>query len=240
MNNTSGRSSGNTSGNTSENATENTSAITSATTLEAPAMASAVDDCAQVIHESWQRRAASLPERVTEIGHTLSEVFEFREIVYGSAEYKTTLALRHKILREPLGLNLWHENLSVEIDQRHFTLWQRAGSLTGSDNNSAQMLACVVIVPKGQGQVKLRQMAVSSRFQRRGLGQRLIAAVEDIMVNEGVKQIELSARESAVAFYQASHYACEGPAYVEVGLPHQRMTKMLKPTVKPTNNREQK
>ena len=183
-------------------------------------MASAVDDCAQVIHESWQRRAASLPERVTEIGHTLSEVFEFREIVYGSAEYKTTLALRHKILREPLGLNLWHENLS--------------------DNKSAQMLACVVIVPKGQGQVKLRQMAVSSRFQRRGLGQRLIAAVEDILVNEGVKQIELSARESAVAFYQASHYACEGPAYVEVGLPHQRMTKMLKPTVKPTNNREQK
>ena len=224
MNNTSGTTSGTTSENTSESLST----------------ASAVDDCAQVIHESWQRRVASLPEHVTEQGRTVSEVFEFREIVYGSDEYKTTLALRHQILREPLGLNLWHENLSVEIDQRHFTLWQRAGSLTGSDNNAAQLLACVVIVPKGQGRVKLRQMAVNSHFQRRGLGQRLIAAVEDILVNEGVKQIELSARESAVAFYQASHYACEGPAYVEVGLPHQRMTKMLKPTVKPTNNREQK
>ena len=224
MNNTSGTTSGTTSENTSESLST----------------ASAVDDCAQVIHESWQRRVASLPEHVTEQGRTVSEVFEFREIAYGSDEYKTTLALRHQILREPLGLNLWHENLSVEIDQRHFTLWQRAGSLTGSDNNAAQLLACVVIVPKGLGWVKLRQMAVNSRFQRRGLGQRLIAAVEDILVNEGVKQIELSARESAVAFYQASHYGCEGPAYVEVGLPHQRMTKMLKPTVKPTNNREQK
>jgi predicted GNAT family N-acyltransferase len=218
----------------------NTSGTTSENTSESLSTASAVDDCAQVIHESWQRRVASLSEHVTEQGRTVSEVFEFREIVYGSDEYKTTLALRHQILREPLGLNLWHENLSVEIDQRHFTLWQRAGSLTGSDNNAAQLLACVVIVPKDQGRVKLRQMAVNSRFQRRGLGQRLIAAVEDILVNEGVKQIELSARESAVAFYQASHYGCEGPAYVEVGLPHQRMTKMLKPTVKPTNNREQK
>lgn len=221
------------------NTSDSTPNITPNITPNSTPIPSAVDDCAQVVQEHWQRRAASLAEPVTEKGHTVSEVFECREILYGSDEYKTTLALRHQILREPLGLNLWHENLSVEIDQRHFTLWQRAGSLTGSDNNSAQLLACVVIVPKGQGWVKLRQMAVNSRFQRRGLGQRLIAAVEDILFNEGVKQIELSARASAVAFYEASHYACEGPAYVEVGLPHQRMTKMLKPTVNPTNNREQ-
>jgi len=227
MNNTSGRSS------------ESTSQITSDNTSESPSPASAVDDCAQVIHESWQRRAASLADHGAEQRLALPEVFEFREIVYGSAEYKTTLALRHQILREPLGLNLWHENLSVEIDQRHFTLWLRTGSLTGRDHNTAELLACVVIVPKSQGWVKLRQMAVNSRFQRRGLGQRLIAAVENILVNEGVKQIELSARESAVAFYQASHYACEGSAYVEVGLPHQRMIKMLKPGVQPTNNKEQ-
>ena len=227
MNNTSGRSSDNASQNTSDSTSENIST------------ASAVDDCAQVIQESWQRRAASVKDHGAEQRLALSEMFEFREIVYGSADYKTTLALRHQILREPLGLNLWHENLSVEIDQRHFTLWQRTGSLTGRDDNNAELLACVVIVPKSQGCVKLRQMAVNSRFQRRGLGQRLIAAVEYILVNEGVKQIELSARESAVAFYQASHYACEGSAYVEVGLPHRRMIKMLKPGVQPTNNKEQ-
>jgi len=225
--------------NTSGCYSENGSVDTSGNTLDNTSTASAVDDCAQVIHESWQRRAASLPEYSADKGLTLPEVFEFREVVYGSAEYKTTLALRHQILREPLGLNLWHENLSVEIDQRHFTLWQRSDALTGSDNNKAVLLACVVIVPKSQGWVKLRQMAVNSRFQRRGLGQRLIAAVENILVNEGVKQIELSARESAVAFYQASHYACEGSAYVEVGLPHQRMIKMLKPNVQPTSNKEQ-
>lgn len=217
----------NTSVSYSENGSENTST------------ASAVDDCAQVIQESWQRRAASVADRSVDQHLASSALFEVREVMYGSEAYKTTLALRHQILREPLGLNLWHENLSVEIDQRHFTLWQRGASLNGRSDNKAELLACVVIVPKCRGWVKLRQMAVNSRFQRRGLGQRLIAAVEDILVNEGVEQIELSARESAVAFYQASHYVCEGPAYVEVGLPHQRMIKMLKPTVKPTSNGEQ-
>lgn len=219
MNNTSESSAGNSAGNTST--------------------ASTVDDCAQVIQESWQRRAASVKDHGAGQRLALSEMFEFREIVYGSADYKTTLALRHQILREPLGLNLWHENLSVEIDQRHFTLWQRTGSLGGCGDNTAELLACVVIVPKSPGRVKLRQMAVNTRHQRRGLGQRLIAAVEDILLNQGVRHIELSARETAIAFYQACGYEREGPAYIEIGLPHQRMIKTLQPRVKQTNVREQ-
>jgi predicted GNAT family N-acyltransferase len=225
--------------NTSGRSLDKTSDNTSGTASEGPSKASAVDDCALVIQESWQRRAASVADRSADPHLALSALFEVREVMYGSEAYKSTLALRHQILREPLGLNLWHENLSVEIDQRHFTLWQRGASLDGRSNNDTELLACVVVVPKSRGWVKLRQMAVNNRFQRRGLGQRLIAAVEDILVNEGVEQIELSARESAVAFYQASHYVCEGPAYVEVGLPHQRMIKMLKPTVKPTSYGEQ-
>jgi predicted GNAT family N-acyltransferase len=209
------------------------------TTSDNTSTASAVDDCAQVIQESWQQRAASVADRSADPHPASSALFEVREVSYGSEEYKTTLALRHQILREPLGLNLWHENLSVEIDQRHFTLWQQGASLDGRSDNKAELLACVVIVPKRRGWVKLRQMAVNNRFQRRGLGQRLIAAVEDRLINEGVEHIELSARASAVAFYQASHYACEGPAYVEVGLPHQRMIKMLKANIKPTINGEQ-
>lgn len=212
---------------------------TSGNTLDNTINASAVDDCAQVIHESWQRRAASLTEHTAEKGLILSELFDLREIVYASDDYKTTLALRHQILREPLGLDLWHENLSVEIDQRHFTLWQRTDSLGGCGDNTAELLACVVIAPKSPGCVKLRQMAVNTHYQRRGLGQRLIAAVEDILLNQGVGHIELSARETAIAFYQACGYEREGPAYIEIGLPHQRMIKTLQPRVKQTNVREQ-
>ncbi|MDP3516949.1 MAG: GNAT family N-acetyltransferase [Pseudohongiella sp.] len=187
-------------------------------------MVSAVDDCAQAIHESWQQRAGlknDMPVTTPDL----------REITYGSDDYKTTLALRHRILREPLGLNLWHENLSVEIDQRHFTLWQQTASLTASVQHNTELLACLVIVPKSPGCAKLRQMAVNDRYQRQGFGQRLIALVEAVLVNEGVELVELHARESAVGFYQASGYQRVGPAFTEVGLPHQRMTKNLKPNV---------
>lgn len=183
-------------------------------------MASAVDDCAQAIDESWQRRVGVKHDMpVTSPG--------FREITYGSDTYKATLALRHRILREPLGLNLWHENLSVEIDQRHFTLWQQSASLDAGGQKQVELVACLVIVPKSPGCVKLRQMAVNDRYQRQGLGQRLIALVEAVLVGEGVELIELHARESAVGFYQTSGYQRVGPPFTEVGLPHQCMTKII-------------
>lgn len=193
-------------------------------TADKASKASAVDDCAQAIDESWQRRVG--------VKHNMPDTGpEFREITYGSDAYKATLALRHRILREPLGLNLWHENLSVEIDQRHFTLWQQSVSLDASGQKQVGLVACLVIVPKSPGCVKLRQMAVSEHYQGQGLGQRLIALVEAALVNEGVELIELHARESAVGFYQASGYQRVGPAFTEVGLPHQRMTKLLKTNV---------
>ena len=193
------------------------------TTVKAP-MASAVDDCAQAIHESWQQRAGLKDDMPVTTPN-------LREITYGSDAYKATLALRHRILREPLGLNLWHENLSVEKDQRHFTLWQQTASLSASAQHTTELVACLVIVPKSPGCVKLRQMAVNDRYQRQGLGQRLIALVEAVLIGEGIELIELHARESAVGFYQTRGYQRVGPAFTEVGLPHQRMTKNLQSTV---------
>lgn len=191
---------------------------------------SAVDDCAQAISESWQRRSNnSLPDQHTDKNPVLPAGFEFREVTYGSDEYKITLELRHRILREPLGLDLWHENLSVEINQRHFTLWHRDKLMAGDDQKKAVLVACLVIVPLQPDCVKLRQMAVNRQFQRQGLGQLLIRTAEDILITEGVQLIELHARETAVAFYQGSGYQRVGPAFVEVGLAHQRMTKQLQP-----------
>lgn len=172
---------------------------------------SAVDDCATAVNESWQLRArqsnsdASAPE------------ITLRELRYGSDDYKQTLQLRHRILRAPLGLDLFQENLSVEIHQRHFSLWQLPDIL----------LACLVIVPTAPACVKLRQMAVSDQHQRRGLGQQLVSEVERALLRDGVELIELHARVSAVPFYQSCGYQTVGETFIEVGIPHQRMNKVL-------------
>lgn len=118
-------------------------------------------------------------------------------------------------------MNLWHENLSVEINQRHFSVWQTPG----------QLLACVVIVPLTAKSVKLRQMAVAPEFRRQGLGQKLIAAVEKILINDGVKRIDLHARAEAESFYRTCGFDPVGDIFTEVGIPHRCMTKLL---VQPT------
>jgi predicted GNAT family N-acyltransferase len=186
---------------------------------------SAVDDCAKVVNESWQRRAADFGnnrEWLSSTGH------EFREIAYGSEAYKETLELRHRVLRAPLGLDLWKENLSVEINQRHFSIWsiQPGGSVA---QKTDVLLACVVIVPLADGCAKLRQMAVDPAFQRQRLGQQLIADVEKIMLAEGVRQIELHARVSAQSFYKSCGYQAEGGIFTEVGIDHRCMKKMINP-----------
>lgn len=141
---------------------------------------------------------------------------EVRETPFGSAAYVQTLQLRHRILRVPLGLDLFAENLAAEKDHRHFSLWQ--------DNS---LLACLVIVPLSERKVKLRQMAVNDQYQRRGFGQQLVARVEKQLASEGVNQIELHARVTALPFYLRSGYQSVGEIFIEVGIPHQEMIKML-------------
>lgn len=181
---------------------------------------SAVDDCAQAIHESWQGTTRSLAASAG-LKVSLTADRELRETVYGSHDYKQTLELRHRVLRAPLGLNLWHENLSVEINQRHFSVWQQPD----------QLLACVVIVSLAEGCVKLRQMAVDPEYQRQGLGQQLIAAVETILIAERVKLVELHARTSAENFYKNCGYKPVGDIFTEVGIDHLCMTKIIAPVI---------
>ena len=41
---------------------------------------------------------------------------EFRQIKYKSADYDRELALRHQVLRVPLGMSLYNEDLSAEVN----------------------------------------------------------------------------------------------------------------------------
>ena len=48
----------------------------------------------------------------------------FKEIVFGTAEYRLECALRHAVLRKPLGLSFTAEELAKEKDQLHFGLFE--------------------------------------------------------------------------------------------------------------------
>jgi len=67
--------------------------------------------------------------------------------------YPKVLELRQNVLRKPLGLNLFDEDLSKEKGQLIFV------AMYGD-----QVIACLMILPLNETHVKLRQMAVHEDF----------------------------------------------------------------------------
>ena len=130
--------------------------------------------------------------------------------------YPQMLSLRQEVLRAPLGLNLYDEDLKAERDQVIFV-----AEMDGC------VVACVLLQQLVADVFKLRQMAVHAKHQGKGLGQQLLQAVEGFTQRSGGRRIILHARAVALGFYQRSGYEIDGPEFMEVGLPHFLMVKYL-------------
>lgn len=139
-------------------------------------------------------------------------------IKYKSPEYDEMIALRHKILREPLGLSFSEQDLKK--DETDFLL-----ALFLSTTN--QIIACCILTPLDDKIVKLRQMAVDDSIQKTGVGTAMLSFAEYVAVKESFQYIELNAREIAVGFYQKYDYEILGDKFTEVGIPHYKMKKQL-------------
>ncbi len=62
----------------------------------------------------------------------------FRLIDHGSSEYADGCALRHRVLRVPLGLSIYDEDLDAEVDDLHFGMF-----------DGPTLIACVVLTDCG-------------------------------------------------------------------------------------------
>jgi GNAT superfamily N-acetyltransferase len=141
----------------------------------------------------------------------------FREIAFGSREYGLECRLREEVLRRPLGLPLSEEDLAGEEHQLHFGLFAP----------DEDLVACVVAVRLSPTDARVRQMAVSPRHQRKGLGRRMIGKLEANLRARGFRKLVLNARTSAAGFYEKLGYAALGDEYVDTKGPHVRMTKAV-------------
>ena len=120
----------------------------------------------------------------------------FREIEFGSGEFEKECELRNEVLRLPLGLNLYHEDISQERQQLHFGLFDPYGNL----------LACVIAVAYLPAEAKIRQMAVKAEYRGKGYGRIMLQSLEDQLAQMGITHLFMHARLSAVGFYQKLGY----------------------------------
>lgn len=138
-------------------------------------------------------------------------------IEFGTPQYGELIALRDLVLRKPLGLQFTEEQLSQEYNSIHLACY----------NVHNQLLACLVLKPISDIDIKMRQVAVSPDYQKQGAGTFLVDASEIVARAEGFKKMVLSARLPAVPFYERLDYHTKGDVYTEVGIDHMEMWKDL-------------
>lgn len=140
------------------------------------------------------------------------------EIVYGSSEYEWECVLRDELLRVPLGLSLYDEDLAAEAAYHHLGIF---------NSISSDCVACLVAVPFDGGLFQLKQMVVKENWQKKGVGSRLLSEAEARLASYGARRFFLHARESATEFYRKHGYEPVGESFVEVTIPHIRMEKHI-------------
>ena len=139
-----------------------------------------------------------------------------KEIETGTPEYQQLLQFRNKLLRRPLGLDLFAEDLSDDEEDI---------ILAAVDNQ--EIVGCVMLHPIDEHAVKLRQMAVAEALQGKGLGRILVTEAEEAATEQGYQRIVLHARITAREFYQKAGYKAIGDIFTEVTIPHIAMEKTL-------------
>jgi len=139
------------------------------------------------------------------------------QIEFGTPEYDETVRLRYAVLREPLGLDFSPDMLETEFADIHLALYDE-------DSN---LIACLVLSPQNEAQIKMRQVAVIPEKQKSGAGSALVKFSEDWSTRAGYSEMIMHARETAVNFYEKLGYKKSGKRFEEVSIPHWFMRKEL-------------
>jgi len=146
----------------------------------------------------------------------MSDFFSFSIVPYHSPEYHEMLALRYKILREPLGLTFSEHDLHREQDDIFIAC-----------SENGRIIGCCILTRISGEVVKLRQMAVDNAWQGKNAGTKIVLFAEKYAVEHGYASIQLHARKTATTFYAKCGYVISGNEFLEIGIPHFFMEKFL-------------
>lgn len=140
---------------------------------------------------------------------------EIRLYDHGSPDYYLALELRRELLRTPLGLDFSELEIAEESNQVFMGAFE-----------SGEAIGTLTLVLNGKT-CKMRQVAVDSTHQGHGVGSKLVEFAEKWAKQNGFERMDLHARKTAVHFYQSQGYAILGAEFIEVTIPHFKMTKAL-------------
>ena len=110
-----------------------------------------------------------------------------------------------------------------------------ADEVDGRDAGAVHLLATVDGRPVGTARLlvsgdsgKIGRVCVLAEMRGKGIGARLIeAAVREFAANPAIGKVKLSAQISALPFYERLGFTAEGDEYLDAGIVHRDMYRML-------------
>lgn len=137
-----------------------------------------------------------------------------REISFDSPEYHQAVHLRQEVLRKPLGLR--REGFDEEETAIHL------GGFLGEN-----LVAILLLCPRGEGMIQMRQVAVAEPFRGKGYGAKLVRFAEGLARKRGFLSMIANARCEALGFYERLGYEAIGGEFLDLTIPHRRVEKWL-------------
>lgn len=112
---------------------------------------------------------------------------------------------------------LAEEQDGLDGSSTHFVVW---------DGRSLVGTARLRRLPDGR--VKAERVAVRRDFRRRGVGSALMASLESFAQRHGASAIVLHSQADAIPFYRHLGYHPYGEPFVDAGILHRAMAKVLR------------
>ncbi len=146
------------------------------------------------------------------------------------AERRAAFELRRRVFVEEQGVPL-EEEVDEHDDSATHVVAVAGGRVVGTGR--------AVFPPQGtpapvggksqtpHTRVKIGRMAVDEGWRRRGVGGRILDALEAEARLRGMGEAELNAQTYAIPFYSSHGYAEEGPVFLDAGIDHVLMRKRL-------------
>lgn len=130
----------------------------------------------------------------------------------GPADLPAVMALRYDVfvVGQDVPVELEQDDRDPECDHAVALL---DGQVVGTGR----------LLPEGS----IGRMAVAESARGRGIGAAVLAVLEQRARERGLPAVELHAQVHAVGFYDKAGYQPFGPVYLEAGIEHQSMRKLL-------------
>lgn len=133
-----------------------------------------------------------------------------------SDTYKDALKIRHDVFVTEQGVSVTDEIDELEDKTIHVVLYKE-----GEPIATARIYALDTEI------YKVQRVAVQKKVRNQGFGALLMAEMEKKVVELGGHKITLGAQNTAIPFYERIAYTIEGAEFMDAGIPHHTMTKLI-------------